>query len=57
MTDHEAVETRAIEMYEGWNWCTGIPWVNRDEVLKQVYRDLARKELAETRTVIDEVSL
>lgn len=57
MNDHEAVETRAMELYDGWNWGTGVPWVRRDEVLKQTYRDLARKELAAELPVVERVLL
>lgn len=45
MKDHEVVETKAMELYDSWNWATGIPWVRRPEHLKDDYRRIARDQL------------
>lgn len=47
MIDHTEIETRAIQIYEGWNWATGIPWGRRNETLKNRYREIARDQLVE----------
>jgi hypothetical protein len=51
MISPEEIETRAMEIYDGWNWSTGIPWVRRNEPLKQRYREIARDQLIEAMAV------
>jgi hypothetical protein len=47
LVSDDEVETRAMEIYDGWNWSTGIPWDVRNETMKNRYRLIARDQLIE----------
>lgn len=45
MIDAKAVEERAVQIYDAYNYSNPVPWVKRHEHLKDRYRALAQREL------------
>ncbi len=51
MISQEEIETRAQEIYDNYNWATGIPWVRRNAAIKARYLEIARDQLVEAMAV------
>lgn len=51
MISQEEIETRAMEIYDAYNWATGIPWVKRNAAIKARYLEIARDQLVEAKAV------
>lgn len=45
MADAKAIEERAMQIYDAYNYSVPVPWVDRPEPLKERYRVLAKREL------------
>ena len=48
MIDGKAVEERAVQIYDAYNYSNPVPWVKRPEHLKDRYRVLAQRELEQS---------